>query len=1228
MSGIFGGGASAAASEAPTTNLQVQTSANGNPLPIPYGTARFAPNLLWYGNFYYTASQSGGSGKGGVVGGGKGGQSSGYNYYASFQFGLCEGPINGIGAVWSNGNQQTAAFYGLTTSVGEYSQTPWTYLITNFGYLSETHTIPATGPYVVAVTYNTEFMIDNGVTGNISLVQTAGTPTSGQYSIQSIGINFTLTFPAAYAGAIVTLKNANFTGPFTVPSVAPYTINWNHGYAPQSVIVTNFVYTLASGAPASGQYFSDGLGNYTFNSAQHGDTVVISYASNSQSPAFSALGYSGVAWAGAPNYALGQSPSLQNFNFEIQGFFSTSVGSLPDADPSLVVADLLTNAKYGAGYPSGKIGDLTNYQNYTLSAGLLVSFILNTQTPANGILMDLAAVTNSAWAWTGGALNLVPYGDTNLSGNGKTYTAPSSPLYALGDSDFIRTKGTDPVQMDRKRPVDANNWLQMTFSNRDTQYNTDTVEYKNEVWINKFRLRTIPSSSLSNDYFADAAAAQTSINLQGQRQLVLNTFTFTLDQRYIVLDCMDIVSITDSGLGLTNQWVRITGITENPDFTLTIAAEEYLGGTGSTPSNAFPSNSGYATNFNVDPGSVNTPIIFAAPVQVATNTGLEVWMIVSGANISYGGCQVWASSDDENYKMVGMQINGNARQGFVTADGTAMDVDLSESDSQLLSGNPIDSDLANTLCVAIDTAGDFELFSYETALLQDMPFNYELSGLNRALYGTSTPGGFWPDGTAFGRLDSQTFIMPYNENQIGQDIYIKFLSFNIYGGGQQSLADVSPYIYMVQGPPLPPDVQDFSVQQNGSSVVFTWTAVFDFGLKGYDIRFAPQGTSSWDLFDPLTEATAGSEMTNAGVPPGTWTFAIRARDIANQLSETMAVHDLVVTNINDTVATAYQQPGWPGTLDGWGLHYTGVLYPLGTVSPASYATINPPLAPTLGQTSGGLIAATTYYVKITYVGEGTETTASPESFLLVLLDNLLTVMSPLSSGSAIGYNVYVSTSTGTETLQNNIPVQIGTDWVMPTSGIVTGIAPPTTNSTGWEVFDSYCPDAVTTAAYTAPTIDTGYNANLRVWFMQQITPGMGVMNSPIYQEFIDTWLTGETDPDDYNIWTIGTVTMRYLNARLTHTPDGAPAYLSNFTVIIDTTPQVETSSTVVVAPGGTAIVFPAQYHSPPFVQTTVVGSTALYSTAANITATGFTAHVFNSTGSDVGGTINWSSTGE
>jgi RHS repeat-associated protein len=101
-----------------------------------------------------------------------------------------------------------------------------------------------------------------------------------------------------------------------------------------------------------------------------------------------------------------------------------------------------------------------------------------------------------------------------------------------------------------------------------------------------------------------------------------------------------------------------------------------------------------------------------------------------------------------------------------------------------------------------------------------------------------------------------------------------------------------------------------------------------------------------------------------------------------------------------------------------------------------------PAAPTLGQTGGGSLPATTYYVKVTYLLGGAETPASPENSLAVAANNLLQVSSPASVTGATGYNVYVATTSGQEVLQNASPIALGTAWTEPAGGLVSGVLPP------------------------------------------------------------------------------------------------------------------------------------------------------------------------------------------
>ena len=135
------------------------------------------------------------------------------------------------------------------------------------------------------------------------------------------------------------------------------------------------------------------------------------------------------------------------------------------------------------------------------------------------------------------------------------------------------------------------------------------------------------------------------------------------------------------------------------------------------------------------------------------------------------------------------------------------------------------------------------------------------------------------------------------------------------------------------------------------------------------------------------------------------------------------------------------------------------------------------VAPTNGaltSTTAGALAGATYYVRSTWVTNSGETLPATETSLAVAINKVLNVAHPTGAApaGAIGWNVYVSTTTGIETLQNASPIAVGAAWVEPTSGLVAGAALPVANTTGWSVstWGSATPGILTFAGNVLSTI--------------------------------------------------------------------------------------------------------------------------------------------------------------
>lgn len=543
-----------------------------------------------------------------------------------------------------------------------------------------------------------------------------------------------------------------------------------------------------------------------------------------------AINYSGTAYIYSPNYELTKSAQIYSHNFEVIGKMGYS-SSIPDANPSEIIRDMLTNQNYGCGFPAENLGDTSVYGVYCRAAGIFLSPVYSEQTEAQQNISELLEQTNSAAVFSQGRLKIVPYGDVKLSGNGVAYVPNLTPVYDLTDDDFIVSGAEDPLTVERKTNADAYNQIQVEYLDRANDYNIAVAEVKDQANIEQYGLR--PKDAVKMHGICDAKVANHVAQLLLQRALyVRNEYEFKLGWKYCLLEPMDLVTLTDEGLGLDKTPVRIIEIEEDEEGVLTVKAEDFP--MGAATATAYPTQPslGYSADYNKSPGNAHAPVVFEAPLQL-TGGEPQIWLATAGGDM-WGGAEVWISTDGDSYTRIGA-TNKKARFGSLSAplaSGAVFDrantLSVEISAGQMTGGTEQDSRDLLTLCYV-----DGEFLAYETAELKGVG-RYTLGNLTRGAYGSSIDRH--DAGSQFVRIDEAMFKHAVPANWVGRTVWVKLVSFNVFGSGAQELAEVPAYSYTIKGAPLG-QIQNLRLTSSwayGKEAVIAWDKLG--GADTYDVE--------------------------------------------------------------------------------------------------------------------------------------------------------------------------------------------------------------------------------------------------------------------------------------------------------------------------------------------------------------------------------------------------------
>jgi hypothetical protein len=797
---LFGSSSTVNNPPIPASALRFQTSMQGRPISIIWGTQRIAGNVIWMGDFAAIPLETSiGSNnffthivtKAQTV-------TTGFDYTISVAFALCYGVVGSVIRAWNGTTETLSSSLGFSLYDGNLVQTAWTEppLAQQLGYRGIA--------YVVQVSWN--------VGSNPALpivnfeVASANTPLYGPDTADADprdvvidvlnNILYGVNFPTARIDPLLSQYSAYClaTGLIVSPIIT------------DQITCATFLADLFA-ATNSGPRWSSGI----LSVVPWGTATITAGTVTTVTGEFHTI----------PNPSGGVLPSIQ---VAVQQFVS-DLGVKYDSSGTPLTAisystfTALPNTSAWSATTTYAAGQTVTATNPNLGANqpfvLYISLI-------NGNLNQQPALIPTAWL----ASTLIP-GTYTVSPQGlyffasgdaganvdisyteaatASYQPNITPVYDLTDDNFLPNQASigagtasdkEPVIYVRTRKSDKLNNIKSEYLDRSNNYDPVALDAKDEASIFEFGIRS--SSLKTRHMFCLPAAAQLSAYLELIFNQISGKYMFTLGPSAILLDVEDIVTLTRPTMGMNKQPVRIIEMQENDDYSITFTAEEYLG-TVSAALFGTQSSSGNNQNYLQVPGLVAAAIIFDPPTALATPPSgtIPIWIAVCGVDsVNYGGSFVWYSTDGVSFSNIGSVAPCN--MGFNTADFpnhadpdnvNTLSVDLTESSGLLPAGSAANLALGLPSCLI-----GSEVIAYQNETLTSA-FNYDLTTLRRGLYGT-TPAD-QPIGSPFALLDNNLFKMTVPTAFSGQTVYFTFQPFNIYQSGQPDLSGLPVYPYVV-----------------------------------------------------------------------------------------------------------------------------------------------------------------------------------------------------------------------------------------------------------------------------------------------------------------------------------------------------------------------------------------------------------------------------------------------
>ena len=808
--------------------VRVQTSIYGVAVPLVYGRTRATPKLIWMNDFQAVK----------VSNGKKASKKAGgtYEYYTACDLLLGHYPLRYIGGIWLNKDVYTPQLASITATVSGGQVT-----INNFPSGTSAATLIA----VLAVT------LQQNITGT---------------GFNDYGAPSPEPLPAGTWQ--VPLWNAAYRQPDTTQASGNV-----YSWQPSQGAVVNFPSAM-NGATVTIYYAAWGTVEYTNYTGTQQSTDDPLGAMNLEFEPYLAAGseyvnhpdqqipYNWVSGLGSPKFDLGEANSFPEHSYEVGGAFEFWPSG--DCDPADIITDLIMSGPLIASDPpytgqtilighglnlnnySGSdplipawmagqtsiLGDpsagsgqaLTAMRAYCRAYGITCALYLDSQRTARDVLQELFDVANTAPLWSGTVLKAIPYCEVSCAANGSIFVAPTAagPIANLDDTCFVISGTEPPVEIDRNRQADADNVMPIEHLDRANNYNATVTTEVEQRSVTQFGVRKASTRQMHSIHQVAVAQKVGSV-LVKRAALLRNTYKFRLPVTYSWLEAMDLVTITDPWLGLANQPVRLTSVSESWDdkkgWELACEAEDFIYGLNEPTPMDIQAVSPFAGPGTALPGAVSPPIIFEPPQRlIGVGTPGEIWIVVNGQGANYGGCAVFISLDGVNYTGP-IGIITPSPMGTLTADfPVGSDPDTTDTlQVQLIGSSELDylvalpqngADAFSDPCyIAGSAAGSFEIVC-PTAVTQTGSNTFSMGTYIRRGVG-GTPVIDHPAGSAFAfintapmrlrGINASFLAVPVDASWLGQTLHFKFPAFNLLRAQQQDLSQCTDYTYTPTG---------------------------------------------------------------------------------------------------------------------------------------------------------------------------------------------------------------------------------------------------------------------------------------------------------------------------------------------------------------------------------------------------------------------------------------------